>query len=165
MNNDDTSAHCDALIATQLGELARGLRQLGAASLASRADDLQRRALRGADVTNDLPALLAEHESYITFLEHVRPMRTACFSRGWVDLADECTTLMAAWERSTEETRLSGLQRLGARIQARLAGSEEHVPRGAERVVERQVLVRRCGFCSSLTPADLEPCRSCGAKV
>ena len=32
-------------------------------------------------------------------------------------------------------------------------------------VVERQVVVVRCKFCSQLTPADTDACRSCGAPA
>jgi len=34
-----------------------------------------------------------------------------------------------------------------------------------ERIVERQVLVTRCRFCTKLTPVDLTACAECGAKL
>jgi rRNA maturation endonuclease Nob1 len=33
-----------------------------------------------------------------------------------------------------------------------------------ERVVERQVVVLRCTFCSALTPIDASICEACGAR-
>lgn len=45
-------------------------------------------------------------------------------------------------------------------------GSGPHViERERERVIERQVLVVRCRFCSKLTPVDLSACKECGAKL
>lgn len=34
-----------------------------------------------------------------------------------------------------------------------------------EKVIERQVVVTRCGYCEKLTPVDLSACKSCGATL
>lgn len=34
-----------------------------------------------------------------------------------------------------------------------------------EKVIERQVVVTRCGFCKKLTPVDLTACENCGARL
>lgn len=34
-----------------------------------------------------------------------------------------------------------------------------------EKVIERQVIVTRCGFCKKLTPVDLTACENCGANL
>jgi hypothetical protein len=39
------------------------------------------------------------------------------------------------------------------------------VERVVEKIIERQVLVLRCPYCKALTPADLETCNQCGARV
>jgi hypothetical protein len=37
--------------------------------------------------------------------------------------------------------------------------------RFVEKVIERQVLVVRCQYCRSLTPADVNTCKDCGARL
>lgn len=34
-----------------------------------------------------------------------------------------------------------------------------------EKIIERQVVVTRCSFCSAMRPIDLSTCPSCGARV
>jgi len=45
----------------------------------------------------------------------------------------------------------------------RLAAAPARAPGARERVIERQVVVARCRYCSELTPVDLPACRHCGA--
>lgn len=153
----------DGAFVARLAELARGSRQLGCETVAARADDLQRRALRGTDVTADLAVLLDEHDRFLTFIGEARSLRSACLGRGWIDLADEYTKLIAGWDRSSDSARHAALQRANALTHARIAGVNVQVT-PSEHVVERQMLVRRCGYCALLTPADVVACGHCGAK-
>lgn len=46
-----------------------------------------------------------------------------------------------------------------------LAGASNKVVEKTTHVVERQVVVMRCKYCSKLTPVDLKACESCGHQL